>query len=205
MKSNGQRFLAKAFMLALVAFMALPTVALGQGRGRGRGKPTEIFVNGHDARDGRYDDQRRRDRDRDNDGIDDRDERRERRRERREDRRDDRRDDRDDNYGGYGNNGGYRNRDNYGNIGGSYQLRQTALNAGYNNGMAEGRKDRDRNERFNYADESDYRNATKDYSSRLGDRGTYQRYFREAYARGYNDGFRGGSYNDGYNNGNYRY
>ncbi|MCA1634673.1 MAG: hypothetical protein LC802_13515 [Acidobacteria bacterium] len=199
MKSNGQRFLAKAFMLALVAFMALPMVALGQGRGRGRGKPTEIFVNGHDARDGRYDDQRRRDRDRDNDGIDDRDERRERRRERREDRRADRRDDRDDNYGGY------RNRDNYGNYGGSYQLRQTALNAGYNNGMQEGRKDRDRNERFNYADESAYRNATQDYSSRLGDRDTYQRYFREAFARGYNDGFRGSNYNDGYNNGNYRY
>ena len=179
MKSNGQRFVAKALMLALVAFMALPTVALGQQR-----------------------------RDRNGNGVDDRLERRERRQERRQDRRQDRRDDRR-NDGYYGNNGGYNNggynNDNYGNIGGSYQLRQTALNAGYNNGMAEGRKDRDRNERFNYADESDYRNASKDYSSRLGDRGTYQRYFREAYARGYNDGFRGGNYNDGYNNGNYRY
>jgi hypothetical protein len=135
-------------------------------------------------------------RDRDRDGVPDRIERR---RERRDDRRDDRRDRRQDrrNDGYYGNNGGYNN-DNYGNLGGSNQLRQTALNAGYNNGMEEGRKDRDRNERFNYADESDYRNANKDYSSRLGDRGAYQRYFREAFARGYRDGFNGGAYNNGY-------
>lgn len=93
------------------------------------------------------------------------------------------------NNGGYGNNGGYRNNDNYGNIGGSYDLRQTALNAGYNNGMEEGRRDRSNNDRYDYSDESAYRNATKDYSSRLGDRSIYQRYFREAFARGYADGY----------------
>ncbi len=51
-------------------------------------------------------------------------------------------------------------------------------------------KDRQKNDRFDYRDESDYRNASKDYSSRLGDRGLYQRYFREGFANGYEDGFR---------------
>jgi hypothetical protein len=148
--------------------------------------------------------------DRNRNGIDDRDERRARRQQRREirrDRRDDRRDVRRDGYydnnSVYNNNGygGYNN-DNYGNYGGSYQLRQTALNAGYNNGMQEGREDRQRNERFNYTDEGDYRNANKDYSSRLGDRYTYERYFREAFARGYRDGYNGVN---GNNNGYWNY
>ena len=135
-----------------------------------------------------------------------REERRERRQERRQERRerrDDRRDDRRDgvwNQGRYGgsdrwenrrNQGRYGTYDNYPNYGGSYDARQTALNAGYNEGVQEGRNDRQRGERFDYRDESDYRNATKDYNSRYGDRGIYQRYFREAFARGYNDGYRG--------------
>jgi hypothetical protein len=100
-----------------------------------------------------------------------------------------------DNYG-YGNRGyGGRSADGYTNYGGSYDLRQTALNAGYNEGMKEGREDRSRNDRFDFADESDYRSATKDYSSRLGDRSTYQRYFREAFQNGYRDGYSG---NTGY-------
>ena len=115
-------------------------------------------------------------------GQDDNDRRRERREERRE-RRQERREDRRERRG--------RDWDRYGQYGGNSQLRQTALNAGYNNGIKEGRKDRQRNERFNYADESDYRNASKDYSSRLGDRGLYQRYFREGFANGYEDGYRG--------------
>jgi hypothetical protein len=132
-----------------------------------------------------------------------REERRERRQERREERRerrDDRRDDGVWNQGRYGgsdrwddrwNQGRYGTRDNYPNYGGDYNARQTALNAGYNEGIKDGREDRQRGERFDYRDESDYRNATKDYNSRYGDRGIYQRYFREAFARGYNDGYRG--------------
>src|SRR6185295_12751064 len=38
-----------------------------------------------------------------------------------------------------------RNWDNYGNYGGSFQLRQTALNAGYNEGMKDGTAARSRN------------------------------------------------------------
>src|SRR5690349_14737028 len=50
----------------------------------------------------------------------------------------------------------------YGGWGGSQQLRQTALNAGYNNGIKEGRKDRQHNDRFNFTDENAYRKATAD-------------------------------------------
>ena len=75
--------------------------------------------------------------------------------------------------------------------GGSYQLRQTALNAGYNEGIKEGRKDRGNGDRFEYRDEEDYRNANTDYSSRLGSRSLYQQYFRQGFANGYTDGYRG--------------
>lgn len=168
MKSKSQGLLMRVFMLALVAFLALPASAFAQGRGQGRGKPTDVFVNGHDARDGRWDqDNRRR-----SDGNRDRDDRW------------DRNDDNDRNQRGrdWNGNGGY---------GGSFQLRQTALNAGFNNGIEEGRKDRRRGERFEYRDEGDYQKATEDYSSRLGDRELYRRYFREGFVNGYRAGFSG--------------
>lgn len=90
--------------------------------------------------------------------------------------RDTRRDGRYDNDYGYG---------------GSFQLRQTALNAGYNEGIKEGRKDRNNRDRFEYRDEEDYRNANTDYSSRLGSRALYQQYFRQGFVNGYTDGYRG--------------
>jgi hypothetical protein len=110
----------------------------------------------------------------------------------RQDRRDDRdqrRRDRD--YRRGGNNRGGRYGDGYGDYGGSFQLRQTALNAGANEGNKAGRKDRSRGERYDYSDESAYQKATKDYSSSLGDRETYRRYFREAFEHGYADGYQG--------------
>lgn len=101
----------------------------------------------------------------------------------RRDRRDWRRDRRN------GRNG--RNDDGYGNYGGSFELRQTALNAGANEGNKAGRKDRSRGERYDFRDEGEYQKGTKDYSSRLGDRSIYQRYFREAFEHGYADGYNG--------------
>jgi hypothetical protein len=80
--------------------------------------------------------------------------------------------------------------DRYG-YGVSYQLRQTALNAGYNEGIKEGRKDRNNGERYEFRDEEDYRNANTDYSSRLGSRELYQQYFRQGFQNGYADGYRG--------------
>jgi hypothetical protein len=88
-------------------------------------------------------------------------------------------------------NRGNTGRDGYGNYGGSYELRQTALNAGANEGNKEGRKDRSRGERYDFTDESAYQKATKDYNSRLGDREIYRRYFREAFEHGYADGYGG--------------
>ena len=120
----------------------------------------------------------RRDRDRDQD----RDWRRNR-----DDDRDWRRN-RDDNYD---RNRRGRNWDGYPNYGGSFQLRQTALNAGYNEGIKAGRKDRNRNDSYGFRDKSSFRSATKDYNSRLGDRELYRQYFRMAFQTGYNDGLRG--------------
>ena len=79
-----------------------------------------------------------------------------------------------------------RDGDGYGNYGGSFQLRQTALNAGYNEGMKDYQKDRSRGTNIDFRSQRTYQQATKDYSSRLGDRELYQRYFREAYENGYN-------------------
>ena len=83
-----------------------------------------------------------------------------------------------------------RNWDGYGNLGGSYELRQTALNAGYNEGAKAGRNDR-RSGRYDPTRSSAYRNAMKDYNSRMGDRYAYQQYFRAAFENGYADGYRG--------------
>ena len=96
------------------------------------------------------------------------------------------------NQGGYSNQGYYRGRsyDNYPNYGGSYNFRQTALNAGYNAGIKAGRDDR-RSGRYNPYGHSEYRNASKDYNSREGDRGTYAQYFRQAFETGYRDGYNG--------------
>lgn len=77
------------------------------------------------------------------------------------------------------------------NWGGSFELRQTALNAGYNEGIREGRKDRRNGDRFNFYDESHYRNASKDYNSRFGNRALYQRFFRQGFENGYRDGWNG--------------
>jgi hypothetical protein len=84
-----------------------------------------------------------------------------------------------------------RNWDLYGKFGGSYQLRQTALNAGYNAGNKQGRDDRRRNRHRDYSEFSAYRNATDDYSSKLGDRELYRRYYRQGFENGYEDGWNG--------------
>jgi hypothetical protein len=84
-----------------------------------------------------------------------------------------------------------RTNDSYPNYGGSFDFRQTALNAGYNEGMKAGRDDRNHNRRFEFRDEGAYQKASKDYNSRMGDRGLYQTYFRQAFQTGYNDGYRG--------------
>lgn len=173
---------ARMVVLALAVVLALPVFAFAnQGRGRGRGKPTEVFVNGHDARDGRWDrDGRRGRRDRRNDDYRNDDYYRRRRDNDRYGRND----------GRYGRNDGrYGRNDGY-----NQQLRQVALNNGYNEGVDEGRKDADRNDRFDYSDEGDYRSGTKGYNSRYGNKDLYRQYFREGFARGYRDGYQQNGY-----------
>jgi len=58
-------------------------------------------------------------------------------------------------------------------------------------GNKQGRDDRRRGRHRNYSDFSAYRDATTDYSSRLGDREMYRRYYREGFENGYEDGYRG--------------
>ena len=91
----------------------------------------------------------------------------------------------------YGQRNRGRNWDGYANYGGTYELRQTALNAGYNEGVKAGRNDRQHGRGYDFRDASAYQRATKDYNPRMGDRWIYQRYFRDAFENGYADGLRG--------------
>ncbi|MFL6210922.1 MAG: hypothetical protein ACJ74W_18890 [Pyrinomonadaceae bacterium] len=116
-----------------------------------------------------------------------RDDRQHDRRDDRRDRRDDRRDERRERREARRGNGSESSPD----WGGSFQLRQTALNAGYNEGIKEGRKDRQKGDRFDFRDESTYQKATKDYSSKLGSKELYQRYLRFGFENGYTDGYNG--------------
>src|SRR5688572_15464329 len=101
----------------------------------------------------------------------------------------DRRDRRNDRWNRNRRDGRYN--DGYPDLGGSFDLRQTALNAGFADGVKEGRKDRQKGERYDFRDESAYQKGTRDYSSRLGDRNLYQRYYRDAFDNGYADGYAG--------------
>ena len=91
------------------------------------------------------------------------------------------------------NNGYYRGRssDGYPNLGGSFDLRQTALNAGFADGARAGREDRSRRRGYNVQAHSEYQRATRDYNSGRGDRYLYQQYYRVAFEHGYADGYSG--------------
>jgi hypothetical protein len=58
-----------------------------------------------------------------------------------------------------------RDWDRYGNYGGSSELRRTALNAGFGEGVKQGRKDRCARNNNGYQAQSTYQTGTKDYSS----------------------------------------
>ena len=77
------------------------------------------------------------------------------------------------------------------NWGGSAELRQTALQSGYDEGIKAGRTDRGRGERFNFEDETAYKDATKGYNAQLGDKALYRRYFRAGFENGYREGWNG--------------
>jgi hypothetical protein len=112
-------------------------------------------------------------------------------RNRRDDRVEQNRDRRNRRNDRFNRNRNGRYNDGYPDLGGSFDLRQTALNAGFADGAKEGRKDRNNRERFDFRDESGFQKATRDYSSRLGDRYLYQQYYRAAFENGYDDGYNG--------------
>jgi hypothetical protein len=99
--------------------------------------------------------------------------------------------------GYYNRNGNYNNRyggrynDGYPDLGGSFDLRQTALNAGFTDGVKAGRDDLRKHRGSSYQNHSEYQKATRDYNSGRGDRYLYQQYYRMAFEHGYADGITG--------------
>ena len=101
---------------------------------------------------------------------------------------------RNDNYnrnGYYNNNRSGRFNDGYPDLGGSFDLRQTAMNAGFTDGVKAGREDMRRSRGYNVQGHSEYQKATRDYNSGRGDRYLYQQYYRMAFEHGYADGYTG--------------
>jgi hypothetical protein len=171
MKSKSHDLLKRTLLSGLGLALLLPVAASAQqGRYDSRWGNQPQYQQDRDQRDRDQRDRDQRDRDQRDRDQRDRDQR---------DRNDNRRQHRG------------RNWDQYGSYGGSFQLRQTALNAGYNEGIKVGRHDRNRRSNNDFRNNSAYRNADKDYSSRLGDRELYRRYYREGYENGYYDGLNG--------------
>jgi len=71
------------------------------------------------------------------------------------------------------------------------QTKNKSDNAGYNNGIEAGRRDRQRGAYYDINSQREFQRASKDYSSRLGDRNLYAEYFRLAFQRGYDTGYQG--------------
>ena len=76
--------------------------------------------------------------------------------------------------------------DNYPNWGGSFDLRPTALNAGYNEGLKDGNSAREKGRSSDYRNQNSYRKATTDYNSCIRDRELFRPHFRVAYEHVYN-------------------
>ena len=177
-RSKGKRPALWSGILMLIVAVALPMVALadrdGQGRGRGRDKKEDIFINDHDARDGRFDDRGQGRRGRDHDDRDDRDDDDDRdrdegrddrdRRERRRDRRDDR-------------------------IFNRREIARAALDNGFREGFRAGRDDRANGRRFDFRDHQTFIDATTGFRNEFGNIEFYRRTFREGFRRGYEKGF----------------
>lgn len=170
---QGKRAALWAAVVMLLLTVAVPSVSFGQGRGRGRGqsRKSEVFRNGHDARDGRWDGRGPRG---DRDDRDDRD-----------DDDDYYRRNRDDRYGRdrYG-----RNRN--GNVYDRTDIQRQARSTGYQEGLRAGQDDRYNGRSRDYSAHNTYQDATAGYQSGYGDIEFYRRNFREGYRQGYEDGYR---------------
>lgn len=121
--------------------------------------------------------QQDRDRDRDHDRDGDRDRDRHRRwRDRDDDRYRGNRNDYPDGRGGYYGRGGYGNARQY----------------GYQDGLNDGRSDRQTGHSFRPTQDSNYKHADRGYSSGLGDKNQYKQTYRQGYEQGYQQGYNSG-------------
>jgi flagellar biosynthesis/type III secretory pathway protein FliH len=89
-------------------------------------------------------------------------------------------------------------------------VQSPAYRTGYDRGVRIGQEDGRRNDRFEYANESEYRNADTGYNRTYGDRERYRAEFRQGFENGYREGYSryqsgyGGYGNGGYNDGTWR-
>lgn len=159
-------------LLSLV--LTLPSVAVAKPHGKGRGsdKKKEKFVNGHDARDGRWDGRgpkgkHRHDRD-DDDRNDDRD---------------------DDRYRHDRRIPTHREYDrNHNGIDDRTEIHQQALRIGYREGHRAGSQDRYGRRGPRCDDHRTFRDGTAGYRDHYGYRDLYREGFREGFRQGYEDG-----------------
>jgi len=82
-------------------------------------------------------------------------------------------------YGSYGRYGGYGN--------GTSQIAQQN---GYHDGLMKGQEDA-REGHNNPTGTSEYKNATRGYDSRMGNKEQYKQAYRQAFVQGFNDGQNG--------------
>ena len=90
--------------------------------------------------------------------------------------------------------GGYNDRDYRG---GRNDVFRIAQENGYRDGLRQGQDDLNRRRRYDYNDDSRYRDASNGYRSEYGNRDEYRRAYREGFKNGYEDGYRRNGNNRG--------
>lgn len=63
---------------------------------------------------------------------------------------------------------------------------------GYNDGLANGRKDKTKGDKFKPTDGDMYKHADHGWAAEFGDKDHYKQVYRQAYAKGYEEGYNGG-------------
>jgi hypothetical protein len=72
-----------------------------------------------------------------------------------------------------------------------------AQDNGYRDGLRQGQDDVNRRRRYDYNDDSRYRDASNGYRSEYGNRDAYRNAYREGFKRGYDEGYRRSGNNRG--------
>lgn len=104
----------------------------------------------------------------------------------------------------YRDNDGYGRNDRYGNNRRSgNEMYRVAQDYGYNDGLRSGAEDLRDRDRYNPENSSEYRKATNGYDSYYRNKDEYKRAYRDAFLRGYDEGYNRYN-NDNRNNRNNR-